>query len=417
VGPYRAVKGVQDISPPDVYIWQQIEKASSEVFRAYGFQEFRPPVIEHTEVFTRSIGESTDIVDKEMYTFEDKGGRSLSLRPEGTASVVRAYVQHGMHTLPSPQKLYYSGPMFRYERPQKGRQRQFHQIGVEAFGLKDPKLDAEVIAMLMELLGRVGLAGLSCELNSLGCSKCRPAFREELVSFFAPRLDALCSDCGNRHEKNPLRILDCKVPGCIKEREGAPRVTEFLCEECLSHFEALQGLLNDLRVSFTLNPEMVRGLDYYTSTTFEVTSSDLGAQNAVAAGGRYDNLVRDFGGPDTPAIGFALGIERMVALLSDRGSADRPRPDAFVASVGDEAARQALVLAESLRQQGHWTEISYGSASLKNQLRRADRLGARYVFIIGEDEIKEGVVTYKRLSDGSTGKTTGAEAGSLLGSD
>ncbi len=417
MGPFRAVKGVQDVLPPDVFIWQHIESIAFDIFRAYGFDEIRPPILEHTEVFTRSIGQATDIVDKEMYTFKDKGDRSLSLRPEGTASVVRAFVQNGMHTLPSPLKLYYSGPMFRYERPQKGRQRQFHQIGVEAFGISEPKLDAEVIAMLMELLKRVGLGGLSCEINSLGCSKCRPAFREALVEFFAPKLGSLCTDCNTRHEKNPLRILDCKVPGCVQERKGAPAATDHLCGECREHFETLQILLNDLRVSFTLNPEMVRGLDYYTSTAFEVTSTELGAQNAVAAGGRYDNLVKEFGGPDTPAIGFALGMERLVALLLDKGeSAQAPALDAYVVSIGKEPVRQGLVIAERFRKKGFRTEVSYGSSSLRNQLRRAHRLGARYVFIIGEDELKESMLSYKRMSDGASGKTSASEAEDLLSS-
>ncbi len=412
---YHAAKGVQDVQPPDVFLWQQIERTASSIFNSYGFNELRPPIIEHTEVFTRSIGEATDIVAKEMYTFKDKGNRSLSLRPEGTASVVRAFVQNGMHTLPSPQKLYYMGPMFRYERPQKGRQRQFYQIGVEAFGIKEPKLDAEIIAMLMELLKRVGLTGLECEINSLGCSKCRPAYREELIKYFEPKLRSLCSDCNTRHTQNPLRILDCKVPACRDERKGAPNVADYLCDECQEHFNALQILLNDLRVSFKVNPEMVRGLDYYTSTTFEVTSTDLGAQNAVAAGGRYDNLVKEFGGPDTPAIGFALGMERLVALIKDKGI-DTPSPvlDAFIATAGDEATRQGLVIAERLRASGFRTEIAYGTASLKNQMKRADRLKARYVFILGEDELKEKLISYKRMDDGSSGKISPAECEALL---
>ena len=417
MAPYHAAKGVHDVLPPDVFLWQQIERTASAVFNSYGFDELRPPIIEHTEVFRRSIGEATDIVDKEMYTFTDKGGRNLSLRPEGTASVVRAFVQNGMHTLPSPLKLYYMGPMFRYERPQKGRQRQFYQIGVEAFGIKEPKLDAEVIAMLMELLKRVGLTGLTCEINSLGCDKCRPAYREALIEYFEPKLGSLCSDCNKRHAKNPLRILDCKVPGCREERKGAPHATGYLCDECRGHFESLQILLNDLRVTFKLNPEMVRGLDYYTSTAFEVTSTELGAQNAVAAGGRYDNLVAEFGGPGTPAIGFALGMERLVALLKDKGiEAPAPALDAFVATTGAEAARQGLVIAERLRLKGFRVEMAYGTASLRNQMKRADKLKARYVFILGEDELKEGLISYKQMDDGSSGKVSAAEAEGLLAS-
>jgi histidyl-tRNA synthetase len=399
---YGAVKGVQDIFPPEVYTWQKAEAAARETFSACGFQELRPPIIESTSVFTRSIGETTDIVEKEMYTFEDKAGRSITLRPEGTAPAVRCYVERRLYNLPSPQKFFYMGPMFRYERPQKGRQRQFYQIGVEAFGVAEPRMDAEVISMLMLFLGRVGMKGLSVEVNSIGCPECRPRYREALLAFFEGKLGSLCPDCQRRYAQNPMRILDCKVPECIAERKGAPVVSDYLCEGCRAHFSELKGLLEALGVPFVENPEMVRGLDYYTRTTFEVKSGELGAQNAVAAGGRYDLLVEEFGGPRTPAVGFAVGMERLVALM---GQAEVPAPAVFLASMGGEASREALRLAGKFRESGIWAELGYEGASLKSQMRRADRLKAGLVFIIGEEEIRKGTASWKDLSDGTTGET------------
>lgn len=400
---YSAVKGVQDILPPDIYIWQWLEGVAKEVFGAYGFQEIRPPIMETTAVFVRSIGETTDIVEKEMYTFQDKGGRSITLRPEGTAPIVRSYVENHLYNLPSPQKFFYRGPMFRYERPQKGRLRQFYQIGVEAFASGEPKTDAEVISMLRRFLERAGLGGLVFEVNSIGCEQCRPAYRDALREFFATRLGDLCPDCKRRYEQNPLRILDCKVPACIELRKGAPLVSDFLCGDCRAHFDELLNMLRMLDVPHVVNPEMVRGLDYYTRTTFEVKSESLGAQNAVAAGGRYDRLVEEFGGPPTPAIGFAMGVERLVSLIKE-GAAPAPTPDIFIATVGSEAALKALKTAEMLRSEGLWVELGTEGASLKSQLRRADRFGAERVIIIGEDELRKGKVSWKDMKNGSSGE-------------
>jgi histidyl-tRNA synthetase len=408
---YKAVKGVQDVLPPEVSVWQRLEDSARRVFGAYGFREIRPPIMESTEVFTRSIGETSDIVEKEMYTFSDKGGRSVSLRPEGTAPIVRAYVEHHLHTRPVPQKFYYFGPMFRYERPQKGRLRQFYQIGVEAFGIAGPAMDAEVISMLGVFLEMAGLGGLGFEINSIGCPRCRPGYRAALIEYFTPGLDGLCPDCKRRLSTNPLRILDCKAAGCRQLRKGAPVVSDYLCEDCESHFGELKALLAELQVSFRVNPEMVRGLDYYTRTTFEVTSEDLGAQNAVAAGGRYDGLVREFGGPDTPAIGFALGMERLVALAAESAP---EAPAVFIASLGEEASRAALGMADRLRSGGVWVELGYGSGSLKSQMRRADKSGADYVFVIGEDEIRKGTVNWKNLKDGTSGETGVGEAHGVI---
>ncbi|MBI5189016.1 MAG: histidine--tRNA ligase [Nitrospirae bacterium] len=407
---YSALKGIQDILPPDIYIWQRVEETAREIFSAYGFQELRAPIIEATEIFIRSIGETTDIVEKEMYTFSDKAGRSITLRPEGTAPVVRCYVENHLYNLPSPQKFFYSGPMFRYERPQAGRFRQFFQIGVEAFGTSDPKLDAEIFSMLRLFIERLGLKGLNFEVNSIGCEKCRPDYRKALLNFFSGRINGLCPDCKRRYEYNPLRILDCKVDVCIELRKGAPRVMDFLCNECREHFNALLSLLKLLNVPYVINPDMVRGLDYYTRTTFEVTSEQLGAQNAVAAGGRYDRLVEEFGGPPTPAIGFAIGMERLVALLRTptlnqvQGELRTPAPEIFIATIGAPAEKEGLVIANRLREKGIWVEVGYAGNSLKSQLRRADRLSAGYVLIIGDDEISSGKLKWKRLSDGSQGE-------------
>jgi histidyl-tRNA synthetase len=401
---YNALKGMQDILPPDIYIWQKVEKAAKDVFSFYGFQELRAPIIESTDIFIRSIGETTDIVEKEMYTFTDKAGRSITLRPEGTAPVVRCYVENHLYNLPVPQKFFYSGPMFRYERPQAGRFRQFFQIGAEAFGVEDPKIDAEILSMLRRFFERLGLKGLKFEVNSIGCEKCRPDYRKALQDFFSDRIDRLCPDCKRRYDQNPLRILDCKVNECIKLRESAPHVTDFLCSECKEHFNTLLSLLKSLNVFYVINPDMVRGLDYYTRTTFEVTTKDLGAQNAVAAGGRYDRLVEDFGGPPTPAIGFAIGMERITALLKSTGVQNVPVPKVFIATIGAPAEKEGLIIADRLREEGLWIEVGYAGNSLKSQMRRADRLSAGYVLIIGDDEISSGKLKWKRLSDGNQGE-------------
>lgn len=401
---YNALKGVQDILLPDICIWQKVESVSREVFFLYGFQEIRPPIIESTGVFTRSIGETTDIVEKEMYTFPDKAGRSITLRPEGTAPVVRAYVEHHLYNLPSPQKFFYSGPMFRYERPQKGRFRQFYQIGVEAFGVAAPEMDVEILSMLRVLLERIGVKGLNVEINSIGCEKCRPSYRKALQDFFSDRLNELCADCKRRYELNPLRILDCKVEKCIEVREGAPQVTNFLCDECKGHFEEVLAALRLLDIPHVVNPNMVRGLDYYTRTTFEVSSEHLGAQKAVAAGGRYDRLVEEFGGPSTPAMGFAIGMERLVTLLKENGEIAVPSPSVFIATLGKKAVKEGFLIAENFRAKGLWAEVGYDGSSLKSQLRKADRLSSSYVLMIGDDELSSGKVKWKNLKDGSQGE-------------
>lgn len=416
-GRYKALKGMRDILAPDIYTWQKVENAAREIFSSYGFQEIRTPVAESTDLFTRSIGENTDIVEKEMYTFNDKGGRSISLRPEGTASVVRSYVENHLFNLPSPQKYYYSGPMFRYERPQSGRFRQFYQVGVEAFGSAQPSMDAELLSMLRHFLTRLGLETLDFQVNSIGCRECRPRYRQALLEFFSGRLDGLCPDCVRRYSQNPLRILDCKVERCIELRRGAPKVTDYICEDCREHFDSLLSLLKRLHVPYTVNPDMVRGLDYYTRTTFEVKSENLGAQNAVAAGGRYDRLVREFGGPETPAIGFAVGMERLVELLKSSGGQDVPAPSVFVATLGERAGSEGLVIADGFRKSGLWVEVGESGSSLKSQMRRADRLAAEYALIIGDEEIDSGVIKWKRLSDSAQGEWPMSEIGRFFPRD
>jgi histidyl-tRNA synthetase len=401
---YSALKGIQDILPPDIHIWQKIESATKEIFQRYGFQEIRLPIIESTDIFVRSIGETTDIVEKEMYTFQDKAGRSITMRPEGTAPAVRCFIENRLYNLPAPQKFFYSGPMFRYERPQKGRFRQFYQIGVEAFGAAQPSLDAEIIAMLKNLLEAIGLKEVNFELNSIGCEECRPGYKNALLEFFKNGLSDFCPDCQRRYNTNPLRILDCKVERCIELRKGAPAVTAHLCGECKVHFDELILRLQSLKVQYTLNPNLVRGLDYYTRTTFEVTSEHLGAQKAVAAGGRYDRLVEEFGGPKTPAIGFALGMERIAALLKENRTEDHPAPKAFIATLGRDAEIEGFGIAEDLRTKGLWVEPNYGGASLKSQMRKADRIGAEIVFIIGDNELKAGKIQWKNLKNGSQGE-------------
>ncbi len=412
---YSALKGVQDILPPDIYIWQRIESSAKTIFSSYGFQEIKLPIIEPTDIFIRSIGETSDIVGKEMYTFPDKANRSVTLRPEGTAGAVRCYVENNLHTLPSPQKFFYAGPMFRYERPQKGRFRQFYQIGVEAFGSAEPAQDAEVIVMLKNFLEQIGVRELNFEINSIGDEECRPGYRNALLAFFGDRIKEFCPDCQSRYLANPLRILDCKVERCIELRQGAPAMADYLCGGCREHFDELQSMLRIMDVRYTLNPNLVRGLDYYTRTAFEVTSEHLGAQKAVAAGGRYDRLVKEFGGPETPAIGFAIGMERLAALLKETSGVQEPAPKAFIATLGKEAEREGLRIAEGLRAQGYWTEQNYGGASLKSQLRKADRTGSEFALILGDNELKERKIQWKNLKTGEHGLVEISSVMTVLG--
>lgn len=395
-----AIKGMNDILPGEVETWQFLERCAREVFSIYGFAEIRTPIPEKTELFNRSIGETTDIVEKEMYSFRDKSDHSLTLRPEGTASVMRAFIQHQLQNQDSINKLYYLGPMFRYERPQKGRYRQFHQLGVEALGVEDARIDAQVLAMLLHYFQRIEIGSLSLQINSLGCPKCRPAYRQALITYLEQRLESLCPECQRRYRTNPLRVLDCKVESCQTATAVAPAVIEHLCSACDEHFAEVKQHLETLQLPFSVNPRMVRGLDYYVRTTFELVTDRLGAQNAVAAGGRYDGLVESLGGPALPGIGFAIGLERLVLLLSEQAVA-APAPQLFIAALGEAAGAQAFVLMARLQRQGMRTEIDYQGRSLKAQMRRANRMQAAYTLILGEDELASGKAQLKRMADGS----------------
>ena len=394
----KAIRGFNDILPDEIGKWQFVERTAREVFEGFGFSEIRIPVIERTELFSRGIGEATDIVEKEMYTFTDRSGNSLTLRPEATASMARAYLEHQVYTFDPVAKLYFFGPMFRYERPQKGRYRQFYQIDAEVFGVGSPMVDSEVILMLVHFLKKVGLENLELQINSLGCRECRPRYREELGSFLTKKAFQLCEDCQRRLHTNPLRIFDCKVETCKEAIADAPRVIDFICPECQSHFDKVKEYLEAAGLAYILNPRLVRGLDYYTRTAFEVISYGLGSQNAVTGGGRYDNLFQEIGGLDIPGIGFAVGMERLISLLPE-GKDFIQYPHLFIAALGEENSKEAYQLANQLHLQGIRVELDYEGRSLKSQMRRANKLKARYVLILGEDELKRGKAVLRNMED------------------
>lgn len=397
------IKGFNDILPGEVEKWQFIETTARRVFELYGFSEIRIPILEKTELFCRSIGDATDIVEKEMYSFEDKGQNRVTMRPEGTASVMRAFIEHKLYAADPVAKLYYFGPMFRYERPQKGRYRQFHQIGAEVTGITDPKIDAQVLAMLCHFFAEIGLTEPRLEINSLGCKECRPTYRQALRDFLEGKHDQLCEDCTRRYETNPLRALDCKSSGCKEATAGAPSVLDHLCGECADHFAATRSYLESTGTAYRINDRMVRGLDYYTRTTFELVTGLLGAQSAVAAGGRYDGLIGDLGGPALPGIGFAMGVERVALLLAGREF--KKRPDLFIASIGEAAAREAFRIMSFLQRSGVSVEIDYEGKSLKSQMRRSDKYNSRYTLIIGDEELTKGRVILKNMDSGQQEET------------
>jgi len=387
----QLIKGFKDILPGEADRWRRIETLAAGTFGAFGFFEIRPPVMERTELFKRSIGEDTDIVEKEMYTFEDRGGDLVTLRPEATASVVRAYIQHKLYADTPVAKLYTIGPMFRRERPQKGRYRQFHQINAEAFGVAAPYMDAQLIFMLMTLFSALGLKDTRVHINSLGCAQCRPAFKQRLLSFLEGRKADLCEDCTRRIDRNPLRVLDCKVDRCRRVSAEAPQITDFLCPGCAAHFDEVTGLLTDLAVGFDIDKRLVRGLDYYTRTTFEVQTDRLGAQSAIAGGGRYDELVKLLGGPDQPAVGFAVGLERLVELVAmEETVSDAAHPRLFIAALGEAARRRAFGWMCALNRRGFEVEMSLEERGLKSQMKTADKWNASHVLIAGDAEMETG---------------------------
>ncbi len=407
-------RGTADILPGQVEHWQYIEDMAVRVCREYGYREIRTPIFEHTELFVRGVGESTDIVEKEMYTFQDRGERSITLRPEGTASVVRAYLENKLYAGPQPVKAYYIGPMFRYDRPQAGRYRQFHQFGVEVFGAQQPAVDAEVMALAMDFYGRLGLNDLELHINSLGCPTCRIVVREKLQQFFKPVLGELCPNCQSRYARNPLRILDCKSTRCTELALEAPTTVDCLCPECRTHFEQVQQYMLDLGIPYVLDKQLVRGLDYYTHTAFEIMSPDIGAQSSVGGGGRYNGLIEACGGPPTPGIGFALGLERILLTLQKRGKLPNIQagPVVFLVAVGDRAVRESFSLLARLRAAGVAADMDYQGRSLKAQMKYAGKLGVRYAVIIGEDELKRGSVM---LRDMDAGGQREIPAGEVIG--
>lgn len=399
---FGGVKGMNDLLPPDIDVWHLLERQARETFRRFGYQEIRTPILEDTALFERSVGETTDIVGKEMYTFQDRAGRSLSLRPENTAAAVRAYIEHAVNVREPITRWYYLGPMFRYERMKTGRYRQFWQIGAEAYGSGEPTQDAELIDLGLQLFDALGLRGVRLELNSLGDATCRPAYLEALRAYLRAHREELCAECQERAERNPLRVLDCKNPKCQAVVAAAPKISDALCQPCQEHFTALQRKLDSLHAPYTLNPRMVRGLDYYTRTAFEFVSDAqaLGTATAVGGGGRYDKLIQELGGPDIPAVGWAMGMDRLCLLLSESGKHFGGGPELFVA-VADAAAQDfGFRLVSELRRKGHAVDFDPRGGSLKSQMKRADKSGARFALVLGERELTSGEGELKLLGGG-----------------
>jgi histidyl-tRNA synthetase len=396
----QAIRGTRDILPDEIIYWQRIESLARDILNKAAYQEIRTPIFEETSLFERGIGEATDVVGKEMYTFKDKGDRAITLRPEGTAGVVRSFIEHGLHAQGGVQRLWYTGPMFRYERPQAGRQRQFHQLGVEVLGSSDVRADAETIAIATQILQTIGLKNLSLQLNSIGDADDRRNHREALISYLTPLKEQLDPDSQNRLTRNPLRILDSKDANTQALLDKAPSILEYLSPASQKRFEHIQSLLADLGIPCVINPRLVRGLDYYTHTVFEIQSEDLGAQATVCAGGRYDGLVTQLGGPETPAVGWAMGLERLVILLQQLQSQPSSTVDFYVVSRGEKAEAQALKLAQSLRQAGFKTELDLSGSAFGKQFKRADRSGAAACLILGDNEAETGTVQLKWLKSG-----------------
>ena len=396
-------KGTKDVLPADSYKWQYVESVARDTATLFNLKEIRTPTFEHTELFQRGVGDTSDIVTKEMYTFKDKGDRSITLKPEGTAGVARSFIENGMAGGVLPAKLFYITPAFRYERPQAGRLREFHQFGVEIFGAKGAQTDAEVILIADTLLKKLGLQ-VQLYINSIGCPVCRKKYNQALKDFFAPRLDELCYDCKTRYEKNPLRLLDCKEDNCKKINAGAPNLLDYLCEECSAHFEATKRYLQTAGVEYKINPRIVRGLDYYTRTVFEFVSTSIGAQGTVCGGGRYDGLIEDLGGNAVSAVGFGAGIERLLMVM-EQSFAQIPnekKPTVYLAGMDGESREKAFAIATKLRQAGVFAEVDHMERSIKAQFKYADKIGARFVAVIGGNELAEGVMNVKNMQTGES---------------
>ena len=395
----QLIRGFKDILPGETGLWQYIERTAIALFEDFGYREIRIPIMEKTELFARSIGEDTDIVEKEMYTFADRKGDQLTLRPEATASICRSYIQHKMYAQDPVRKFYTIGPMFRRERPQKGRYRQFYQIDAEIFGVAAPYADVELIFMLRTLFDRLNVTDTTAQVNSLGCPACRPRFKEALSTLLAEAAPSLCSDCLRRKDRNPLRVMDCKVPGCREAMKGAPAIIDYLCDDCSSHFSTVTDMLTQLGVPFNVDKQLVRGLDYYTRTAFEIQTGALGAQSAVAGGGRYDGLVGSLGGPEVPAIGFAIGFDRLAEIVALNAPATIRPPDLYIAALGEPAKRLAFEWSAALGLKGIGATMEYGDKSLKAQMKQANRAGAGRVLIVGESELESGMVALRNMAD------------------
>lgn len=399
----NAIKGTLDVLPKESYKIQYVESAVREIAENFGFYEMRTPVFEHTELFQRSVGETTDVVQKEMYTFADKGGRSITLRPEGTAGAARAFLENGLFNEALPQKIYYLTSCYRYEKPQAGRLREFHQFGVEAFGAGSPAQDAEIIALANEVFNYLGVKNLTLEINSIGCPACRAAYQKALKAYFENYKSELCETCNGRLDRNPMRILDCKSPVCSKIAADAPKILDYLCDDCRAHFDAVQQYLNTMQIDFTVNPEIVRGLDYYTRTVFEFVSNEIGAQGTVCGGGRYDRLLEELGGKPMPACGFGMGLERLLLLMDAQNTPfpDRKGCDIYFASMGDKANLEAARLALDLRNEGLSAQFDTVGRGLKAQMKYADKLGALYTVVLGDNELETGKAQLKNMKDGT----------------
>ena len=393
-------KGTKDVLPDQSYIWQFVEDPARNTAKCFGLKEIRTPVFEHTELFLRGVGETTDVVNKEMYTFEDKGGRSITLKPEGTAGVARSFIENGLQNSALPLKAYYITPCYRYERPQKGRLREFHQFGIEMFGSSKPEADAEVIFAAHTFLDKLGIKGARLEINSIGCKTCRAEYNRALKEYFRPHLDDMCGSCKDRFDKNPLRILDCKEEECRKYTAGAPKILDYLCPDCKEHFEKVKEFLTALNVEFTVNPNIVRGLDYYSRTVFEFVSTEVGTQGTLCGGGRYDGLISELGGGDVPAVGFAAGLERL--MLAGINQPEPPVPDIYIAGMDGQTRKKAFEIVNELRAKGVAAECDLMERSVKAQFKYADKIGAYFTSVIGGSELESGTCNIKRMRDGQT---------------
>lgn len=393
-------KGTKDVLPDQSYIWQFVEDTARSTAKCFGLKEIRTPVFEHTELFLRGVGETTDVVNKEMYTFEDKGGRSITLKPEGTAGVARSFIENGLQNSALPLKAYYITPCYRYERPQKGRLREFHQFGIEMFGSSKPEADAEVIFAAHTFLDKLGIKGARLEINSIGCKTCRAEYNRALKEYFRPHLDDMCGTCKDRFDKNPLRILDCKEEECRKYTAGAPKILDYLCPDCKEHFEKVKEFLTALNVEFTVNPNIVRGLDYYSRTVFEFVSTEVGTQGTLCGGGRYDGLISELGGGDVPAVGFAAGLERL--MLAGINQPEPPVPDIYIAGMDGQTRKKAFEIVNELRAKGVAAECDLMERSVKAQFKYADKIGAYFTSVIGGSELESGTCNIKRMRDGQT---------------